>query len=45
MLKYGKFDIVLDNTELEDYQIPKEYDGAAVKLIFSKKASYIFEVE
>ncbi|WP_166962469.1 sensor histidine kinase [Yeosuana marina] len=36
MLKYGKFDIIIDNSELESYNVPKEYDGAAVKLIFSK---------
>lgn len=39
MLKYGKFDIVIDNKELESYQIPNIYDGAAIKLIFSKNQS------
>lgn len=36
MLKYGKFDIILDATELALVGIPKEYDGAAVKLVFNK---------
>lgn len=36
MLKYGKFEIIMDNKDLNDYSIPNEYDGAAVKLIFNK---------
>ena len=36
MMKYGKLDIITDQTELSEYQIPLEYDGAIVKLIFNK---------
>ena len=36
MLKYGKFDIINDNAELGAIGIPKEYDGAIIKLIFNK---------
>jgi signal transduction histidine kinase len=36
MLKYGKFDIITDNEELQKHNIPEEFDGAAVKLIFNK---------
>jgi hypothetical protein len=35
MMKYGKFDII-NNSELEDLEIPQEYRGAAVKLTFNK---------
>ena len=36
MLKYGKLDILIDRTELDQYKIPENFDGAAVKLIFNK---------
>ncbi|WP_417942823.1 sensor histidine kinase [Flavobacterium sp. RS13.1] len=36
MLKYGKFDILTDNSELKNYNIPDYFDGAAIKLIFNK---------
>ncbi|MFM9949665.1 MAG: sensor histidine kinase [Saprospiraceae bacterium] len=36
MLKYGKFDIITDNSELYENGIPSEYDGAVIKLIFNK---------
>lgn len=36
MLKYGKFEIVSTNLEIEPLDLPAEYDGAVVKLIFSK---------
>lgn len=35
MMKYGKFEI-LENSELEDIEIPSEYRGAAIKLTFNK---------
>lgn len=35
MMKYGKFDIVTES-EAESYGIPKEYNGAIVKLVFNK---------
>ncbi|WP_323028204.1 ATP-binding protein [Gelidibacter japonicus] len=35
MMKYGKFEI-LENSDLDDIQIPDKYRGAAVKLSFSK---------
>lgn len=34
-MKYGKFEL-LDNSELEDIQIPTKYRGAAIKLTFNK---------
>lgn len=36
MLKYGKFDIITDNEEISEYNIPLKYDGAIVKLVFNK---------
>ncbi|MFH7016515.1 ATP-binding protein [Flavobacterium sp. FlaQc-47] len=36
MLKYGKFDILLNREELNQQKIPEDFDGAAVKLIFNK---------
>jgi signal transduction histidine kinase len=36
MLKYGKFDIIIDAKELTAIGIPNMYDGAAVKLVFNK---------
>lgn len=36
MLKYGKFDIIVDNAELKEIGIPDDYKGASVKLIFNK---------
>lgn len=35
MMKYGKFEII-EVDEMEDYEIPNEYRGAGVKLVFSK---------
>lgn len=35
MMKYGKFDII-NNSELENLEIPQKYRGAAVKLTFNK---------
>jgi hypothetical protein len=35
MMKYGKFEI-LENSELEDIEIPTKYRGAAIKLTFNK---------
>lgn len=36
MMKYGKFDIIDTIEECELYNLDKSYDGAIVKLIFSK---------
>ncbi len=36
MMKYGKFDIITDKDEIQDFSIPDEYNGAVVKLIFNK---------
>ncbi len=36
MLKYGKFDIIVDNEEAYDLGIPTHFDGAIVKLVFNK---------
>ena len=36
MMKYGKFDIV-DEFEANKIGIPKNYNGAIVKLVFNKK--------
>lgn len=36
MLKYGKFDIILDRDELTELDIPDEFNGAAIRLIFNK---------
>ena len=36
MMKYGKLDIVTDKDELKEIAIPPSYDGAVVKLTFSK---------
>ncbi len=36
MLKYGKFDIVSDEEEISDFNLPSKYDGAIVKLVFNK---------
>jgi hypothetical protein len=35
MMKYGKFEI-LENTELDEVEVPAKYRGAAIKLSFSK---------
>ena len=35
MMKYGKFEI-LDNSELDDIEVPQKYRGAAIKLTFCK---------
>lgn len=36
MLQYGKFEILNDSQEIENCEIPKKYDGAILKLVFSK---------
>jgi signal transduction histidine kinase len=36
MMRYGKFDIVEDIEELNEYGIPQIYTGAIVKLVFNK---------
>ncbi|HEY1194832.1 ATP-binding protein [Flavobacterium sp.] len=36
MMKYGKLDIIFDKEKLQELQIPAFYDGAVVKLTFSK---------
>lgn len=36
MLKYGKFDIITDEEEISELNIPLKYDGAIVKLVFNK---------
>ena len=35
MMKYGKFEI-LENSDLDDIEVPTKYRGAAIKLTFSK---------
>ena len=35
MMKYGKF-VILENSELDDIEVPKKYRGAAIKLTFNK---------
>ncbi|MBK6264390.1 sensor histidine kinase [Marivirga sp. S37H4] len=35
MMKYGKFEI-LENSELDDIEVPEKYRGAAIRLTFNK---------
>lgn len=35
MMKYGKFEII-ENSDLEDIEVPKRFRGAAIKLTFNK---------
>lgn len=36
MMKYGKFDIIVDKNELLEKGIPAEYSGAVLELVFNK---------
>ena len=36
MLQYGKFEILSDSKEIIKNEIPNKFDGAILKLVFSK---------
>jgi hypothetical protein len=36
MMRYGKFEIIEDAAEIEEFNIPALYNGAIVKLVFNK---------